>query len=84
MQKKNLFSSDRGIKRSLNYRLGILVNSFVTAKKIWSDRHIISHIFSQTLRPSNIFIIGLACRISQCRGGIGKIFVGEKVFVPYN
>ncbi len=64
LQKKNLFSGYRGIKSSLNYRLGILVNSFVTAKKIWCDRHIISHIFSQTLRPSNIFIIGLACRIS--------------------
>jgi len=64
LQKKNLFSGYSGIKKSLNFRLGLLANSFVTAKKIWCNRHEISHIFSESLRPSNIFIIGLACRIA--------------------
>ncbi|MFT6834994.1 MAG: glycosyltransferase involved in cell wall biosynthesis [Francisellaceae bacterium] len=77
LQKKNLFSGYRGIKRSLNYRLGILVNSLVTAKKIWRCRHSLSHVFSETLRPSNIFIIGLACRIS------GVKFVYHMVEEPW-
>jgi glycosyltransferase involved in cell wall biosynthesis len=67
LQKKNLFSGYSGIKKSLNYRLGLLVNSLVTAKKIWCVRHEISHVFSESLRPSNIFILGVACRISDVK-----------------
>jgi glycosyltransferase involved in cell wall biosynthesis len=77
LQKKNLLTGYSGIKRSLNYRLGILVNSLVTAKKIWRCRHSLSHVFSETLRPSNIFIIGLACRIS------GVKFVYHMVEEPW-
>lgn len=77
LRKKNLFSKKSRVTTSLNYRLGIIVNSIVTGVYIWKNRKYISHIFSQTLRPINIFILGMFCRIS------GVKFVYHMVEEPW-
>lgn len=77
LKKKNLFDGYSGIKRSINYRIGIFVNSVITSLRIFKDRKIISHVFSETLRPSNIFIIGIACRLA------GVKFVYHMVEEPW-
>lgn len=65
LKRKNLFLNKSRFKNSINYRVGIIVNSIITASQIWKKRKSISHVFSQTLRPSNLFIIGIACRLSN-------------------
>ncbi|SDP70881.1 glycosyltransferase [Desulforhopalus singaporensis] len=64
LKRKNIVAGYGGWRNSVNYRLGVLINPLLTGWFIWRRRKTISHVFSQTLRPTTLAILGVACRFS--------------------
>lgn len=78
LKDKNIFTGYSGWRKSLNYRLGVLLNPVLTGFCIWKNRKNLSHVFSEDLRPATLLILVVACRFSRIR------FIYHLVEEPWN